>query len=487
MRPPAPTPTPCIPTWLQTALDAGRETPDSPATAALTGQDASAYLTDWRKRYHSRALAVVFPRTRAALRAIVQACVNARVAMVPQGGNTGLVGGATADLSGDGSRTVVINTSRLREIAQLDPKNRTLTISAGFTLLEVQQLAEQAGLYFPLSLASEGTCTIGGNLATNAGGTAVLRYGNARELTLGIEAVLPDGAWMNALTGLRKNNTGYDLRHLLIGSEGSLGIITTATLRLFARPRSVLTAWLAVATPQAAVDALNSLLNRFDAQLTTCEWMQHDALMLVLRHFGGQLPVAGTTAGHVLVELSSPDADSRLSEAFESWAENALKTGVVSDCAIAQTLEQGRQMWALRENISEAQAREGLNVKHDIALPVSSIPGFLAENLPRLQTICPGVRPVVFGHLGDGNLHYNFSCPVGENSQAFLSSMESRINTAVLNDVQKHGGSVSAEHGIGLLKRDLLPRYKDAGALAVMKAVKHALDPLNLMNPGKVL
>ncbi len=479
------TPIDQLPPWLSQAVSA-QEAGDSP-TLALTGEDAKPYLTDWRKRYSGKALAVVFPRTTAALQSIVKACVTNGVAMVPQGGNTGLVGGAVGDLQGDGSNTLIINTSRLRETAVVDSANRTLSVSAGYTLLEVQQLAEQAGLYFPLSLASEGTCTIGGNLATNAGGTAVLRYGNTRELTLGLQAVMPDGALLDSLTGLRKNNTGYDLRHLLIGAEGTLGIISTVTLRLFAKPKTTLTAWLGVNDAQQAVGALNSLLDRFDAQLTAFEWMQQDALMLVLRHFGGQLPVAAQTAGHALVELSSPHADSRLAEAFESWAQDALQGNLAQDCAIAQNLEQAKQMWALRENISEAQAREGLNVKHDVSLPVSSIPGFLDVNLPRLQQMCPGIRPVIFGHLGDGNLHYNFSCPAGEDSRTFLASMESVINEAVLNDVQNFGGSVSAEHGIGLLKRDLLPRYKDATAIAVMKSVKRALDPLNLMNPGKVL
>lgn len=466
-----------LPDWLTEVRDA----------SVLTGQDAQPYLTDWRKRYTGKALAVVFPRTTAALQSIVKACVANGVAMVPQGGNTGLVGGAVADVAGDGSRTLVINTSRLRETAIVDSANRTLCVSAGYTLLEVQQLAQAAGLYFPLSLASEGTCTIGGNLATNAGGTAVLRYGNTRELTLGLQAVMPDGSLLDTLTGLRKNNTGYDLRHLLIGAEGTLGIITTANLRLFSQPKTSVTAWLAVNDAAQAVSALNSLLGRFDAQLTAFEWMQHDAVTLVLRHFNGHVPVTGQTAGHALVELSSPDGDSRLAEAFEAWAQDALQGNLAQDCAIAQTLEQAKQMWALRENISEAQAKEGLNVKHDISLPVSSIPGFLDVNLPRLQQMCPGIRPVIFGHLGDGNLHYNFSCPAGADSRTFLASMESVINEAVLNDVQSFGGSVSAEHGIGLLKRDLLPRYKDATAIAVMKSVKRALDPLNLMNPGKVL
>jgi FAD/FMN-containing dehydrogenase len=297
---------------------------------------------------------------------------------------------------------------------------------------------------------------------------------------------MPDGRILRQLNGLRKDNTGYDIRHLLMGAEGTLGIITTACLKLFARPQSTLTVWMSTDGAQQAVDLLGSLLDQFDAQLTTFEWMQHDAVMLVHKHFGAQLPV-NPSASYILAEITSPQTDAGLEEAFEPWAEQALKNQLLRDCAIAQSTEQAKNMWALRENLSEAQAREGLNVKHDLSLPVSSIPCFLESNLDRLTKRYPGIRPVVFGHLGDGNLHYNFSCPVGASSTEFLSLNESDINAAVLSDVQNFGGSISAEHGIGLLKRDILPCYKDAVALDVMRSIKRALDPQDLMNPGKVL
>jgi len=441
------------------------------------------YLSDWRKRYTGQALAVLCPTTANEVADVVKLCIEHRISITPQGGNTGLVGGAVS-LDDNG---IVLCTKRLKSTALVDVPNRTCTISAGFPLYEVQQLADQAGLLFPLSLASEGSCTIGGNLSTNAGGTAVLRYGNTRELVLGIEAVLPNGEIYSDLQGLRKNNTGYDLKQLLIGAEGTLGIITAATLKLFAKPHHYVCAWVGVLHTQAAIDLLAAALNTFDAQLTSFEYIQHAAVALVVQHFHKQLPIH-TQPEYVLLELSCFDSDpQKVTELLQHLLATTLTAGIITDAVIAQNEEQRKNLWALREQISEAQAKEGLNLKHDISLPISKIPDFLAGTLPILNQHTPGVRPIFFGHLGDGNLHFNISAPLGENPSQFLKNKESQINTLVHDAITRFGGSISAEHGIGLLKREALLHYKSKTAIAAMQAIKQALDPLNLMNPGKVI
>jgi FAD/FMN-containing dehydrogenase len=363
----------------------------------------------------------------------------------------------------------------------------TMTVDGGCVLQAVQDAAEAAGLLYPLSLAAEGSCTIGGNLATNAGGTQVLRYGNARALCLGLEVVTPAGEVWDGLTGLRKDNTGYDLRDLYIGSEGTLGIITAATLALHALPACQLTALAACATVDDAVALLKLAQARCSAALTGFELMGDYALTLVRRHFGAlhqPLPAAPWT---VLLELSDAEGEAHAQAQLEGLLGAALELGVISDAAVACSIAQSRAMWQLRESIPLAQAEEGLNIKHDIALPVSAIAQFVRETDAALQARWPGAQSVNFGHLGDGNLHYNLQAPPGGDGASFLRDCEAEVNTLVYRAVAACGGSISAEHGVGQLKRAELPHYKSAVALGVMHAIKQALDPQGLLNPGRVV
>jgi FAD/FMN-containing dehydrogenase len=349
-------------------------------------------------------------------------------------------------------------------------------------------VAAQAGWLFPLSLASEGSCTIGGNLATNAGGTQVVRYGNTRDLCLGLEVVNAQGQVWSGLSGLRKDNTGYDLRHLMIGSEGTLGIITAATFKLFPPPAAQLTAWAAVPDLPAAVHLLGLAQRKLGAGLTGFEVMSQFALSLVAKHLP-QLPVPlyEHTPWCVLLELSDGESEAHAQQQLEALLESAMHQEQVSDAVVAQNLTQAQALWQVRESISMAQAKEGLNIKHDISLPISRIPAFVAETDALLYSRFPGVRLVNFGHLGDGNLHYNVQAPLGVDSQHFLQTQETEVNTLVFDQVLRHQGSISAEHGIGTLKAATLLQYKDATALAMMRAIKQALDPQGLLNPGKVL
>lgn len=454
------------------------------AAQVLQGDGLGAYEVDWRKRYRGRALAVVRPADVAEVAAIVRACVAAGVAIVPQGGNTGLVGGGVPDDSG---QQVLLSLSRLNRIREIDADNLTLTAEAGCVLQAVQQAADERGLLFPLSLAAEGSCTIGGNLATNAGGTQVLRYGNARELCLGVEVVTPQGELWAGLSGLRKNNTGYDLRDLFVGSEGTLGIITAATLKLFPKPAATVTALAACDSIDAAVGLLNLARERLGSSLTGFELMQRFALSLVERHFP-QLPkpLPGA-AWTVLLELAGTEAEDAERERLAALLEQAMEHGWVSDAVVAASIAQSRALWHLRESIPLAQSEEGLNIKHDIALPVSAIPGFVPRMAARLQAAAPGARVVCFGHLGDGNLHYNLQAPEGIAADEFLAAHEAHINGLVYDEVQRLGGSISAEHGIGALKRDELARRGSPVALEMMRAIKAALDPVGLMNPGRVV
>ena len=441
-----------------------------------------AFQTDWRKRYIGCADCVLLPPTAKAAQQAIQYCIDHRIPITPQGGNTGLVGGAVCTREGGW----IINTRRLRDHAQVDTNNRTMTVSAGLTLHEAQQLAAQSGLLFPLSLASEGSCTIGGNIASNAGGTAVLRYGNTRELVLGLEVVLPDGSLWSDLRGLRKNNAGYDIKQLLIGSEGTMGLVTAATVRLFSQPKHVLCGLLAMNGPQEALAVLNGLLAQFDSQLTTFEWMSQAAIDLVVEQFGLQLPFVPAPS-YVLFEISVFNDDASGSRtSLENWLASALHTQVINNGVLAQNLSQRETLWALRENISEAQAKTGLNIKHDIALPVSRVPEFIATIEPELFAMCPGVRPIVFGHMGDGNLHFNVSAPKGLNAADFLSRFEAAMNDLVYKQVVSMGGTISAEHGIGLLKRHALEKYSPASQLAYQRQVKKALDTHALFNPDQV-
>ncbi|GAA4328660.1 FAD-binding oxidoreductase [Pigmentiphaga soli] len=449
----------------------------------LAGPAGAPFLTDWRRRYTGRAAAVVRPASTAEVARVVGICLRHGAPMVPQGGNTGLAGGATPDDSG---RAVVISLARMNRIRAVDPLNDTLVAEAGCVLQAVQDAARQAGRLFPLSLASEGSCTIGGNLSTNAGGTQVLRYGNARELALGLEVVTPDGEIWNGLRGLRKDNTGYHLRDLYLGAEGTLGIITAATLRLFPLPAAQCVALAALGTLDDALALLARARSGFDAALTAFEIMSGASLDVVVRAFPRQRVPLAPAPWYALLELSDSEGEAHARERFERVLTAALDDGVVRDVAIAESLAQGKALWHLRESISEAQAAEGKNIKHDIAVPTSAIPAFVAATDALLERWLPGVRHVTFGHLGDGNLHYNVSRPESMPEAGFLARQD-QVYRLVHDSVQAHGGSISAEHGIGQLRRDELPRYKSPVEMALMRRLKQALDPRGLMNPGKVL
>lgn len=449
------------------------------------GADLSAWEADWRGRAHGRALAVVRPGNTAEVAAVVKACAAAGASLVPQGGNTGLVVGSVPDGSGT---QVLLSLTRLNAVRALDAANLTLTVEAGCVLQVVQQTADQAGFLFPLSLAAEGSCTIGGNLATNAGGTQVLRYGNARDLCLGLEVVTAQGDIWHGLSGLRKDNTGYDLRDLFIGSEGTLGVITAATLKLFPQPLARLTAWAALPSLNAAVALLGLAQRNLGAGLTGFEVMGQFALGLVDKHFPAlRVPLWRDSPFCVLLENSDSESEAHARQQFERLLEVALEQGLVSDAVVAESLAQARGLWHIRESIPLAQAQEGLNIKHDISIPVSRIPAFCAETDALLAREIPGVRLVNFGHLGDGNLHYNVQAPEHADAAEFLRTQESQVNHLVFDAVSRYHGSISAEHGVGSLKVDTLPQHKDPVALALMRTIKQALDPLNTMNPGRVL
>ncbi len=436
------------------------------------------FLTDWRGRFRGAARCLVRPGSRDEVAAVVRACAVAGVPIVPQGGNTSLCGAATPDASGT---AVLVSLGRLNSILAVDPLNDTITVEAGCTLAAVQEAARAAGRLFPLALASEGSCQIGGNLSTNAGGVQVLRYGNSRELTLGLEVVLADGAIWDGLRGLRKDNTGYDLKQLFIGAEGTLGIITAAVLKLFALPPVQTTCWLNVASPAAAVELLRRAKDAFDAQLTAFELVSETALGLVLQHIPGSQRPGAVGPWYVLAEFSGTAP-----AAVEAWLGECLEAGEVSDGTLAQSATQAARLWALRENISEAQKIEGFSIKHDIAVPVSRIPEFLALADTALAAAFPGIRVVAFGHVGDGNLHYNLSQPVAGDNAAFIAQQPA-VNRLVHDTVQALNGSISAEHGLGQLKREEILRYKSPQEMALMRAIKQALDPRGLMNPGKLL
>ena len=446
--------------------------------------DLSAWERDWRKRWHGQALAVVRPGSTAEAAQVVQACARHGASLVPQGGNTGLVGGGVPDMSGT---QVLLSLQRMNRVRAIDPANLTLTVEAGMVLQAVQQAAADAGLLFPLSLAAEGSCTIGGNLATNAGGTQVLRYGNARELCLGLEVVTASGEVWGGLSGLRKDNTGYDLRDLFIGSEGTLGIITAATLKLYPQPAASLTALASTQSLDQCVALLGLAQARLGAGLTGFEVMNTFSLQLVRRHFPQLAQPLAAAPWTVLLEVADADGEAGARSRFEALLEAALDQRLIDDAAVAESLAQAAGLWHLRESIPLAQSEEGLNVKHDIALPVSAIPRFSEHTDAALRAAIPGVRLVNFGHLGDGNLHYNVQCPEGSESLAFLATHEAAINRIVYDAVQAAGGSFSAEHGVGTLKLHEMAERKSPVALQLMRAIKQALDPQGRLNPGRVV
>jgi len=449
--------------------DANVLTHDDPHT------DLSAWEQDWRKRSHGRALAVVRPANVQEVAAVVKACANTSTSIVPQGGNTGLVVGSVPDASG---QQVVLSLQRMNQVRALDPANLTVVAEAGCILQSVQEYVEKSGYLFPLSLAAEGSCTLGGNLGTNAGGTQVVRYGNTRELCLGLEVVTAQGEIWHGLSGLRKDNTGYDLRNLMIGSEGTLGVITAACMKIYPQPVAQLTAWAAVPSMEAAVSLLGLAHERLSAGLTGFEVMGQFALSLVDKHHPQlRVPFFKETPWCVLLENSDYESEAHARVGFEALMEAAMENGWVTDAVVAESLAQAKSLWQIRETIPLAQVDEGLNIKHDISVPVSLIPQFVAETDALLQSKIPGIRLVNFGHLGDGNLHYNVQAPPGADGPAFLRDHEEEVNTWVFDQVQAFNGSISAEHGIGSLKADKLTHHKDPTALGHDEGHQAGLGP----------
>ena len=455
-----------------------------PAGLLTLPQELAPYATDWRKRYRGRPAAVVKPASTAEVAEVVRACAGSRTAIVPQGGNTGLCGAATPDASGS---QVVLNLSRMNRVRAIDVRNNTMIAEAGCVLASLHKAAEEGGRLFPLSLAAEGSCEIGGNLSPNAGGTAVLRYGNARELVLGLEVVLPSGEIWDGLRGLRKDNTGYDLKQLFIGAEGTLGVITAAVLKLFPLPKSRATAVVALESPEKALALLERTLATCGERITGFELFSDFCLSLVLKHFRDTAtPFPRRFPYYVLMELSDTQPGEGPKALVESMLEGALLENHILDAAVAQSETQARAFWKLREFISEAQAHEGQNIKHDVSIPISSIADFIAKTDAELARAYAGVRMVTFGHLGDGNVHYNVSAPEGVAPDAFVRNAAA-INRIVHDSVARFGGSISAEHGLGQLKREEIRRYKSPLELELMRKLKRALDPNGIMNPGKVL
>ena len=450
--------------------------------------DMQPYLLDWRKRKQGVALAVAEPASSEDVANVVRWCAANNVVVVPQGGNTGLSGGATPEPVETAVRpALVMSLKKLNRIREIDTINNTLTVEAGCVLATIQEAASQAGRLFPLSLASEGSCTLGGNLSTNAGGVNVLRYGNARELCLGLEVVTAAGDIWHGLRGLRKDNTGYDLRDLFIGAEGTLGIITAAVLKLYPLPASRQVAWLSVESPDAALQLLGLAQAKLGATLTAFELVSEMAHGLVLKHLPhSRRPLADVSPWYVLMEVVDFHSDAACTIALQAILEAAFEASLIADAAVSSSEAQYQAMWALREDVSEAQATEGKNIKHDIAVPISQIANFVRETGALVAAAFPSVRMVTFGHVGDGNLHYNVSPPEDGNHDEFLKNQDA-INRIVHDSVARFNGSVSAEHGLGTLRRDEAARYKSSVEMNMMQAVKQALDPQGIMNPNKVL
>ncbi len=442
------------------------------------------YLNEYRDLYHGRAALVLRPATTAEVAAVVKICAEGGIRIVPQGGNTGLVGGGVPFEGGD---EVVISLSRLNRVRAIDLQNDTITVEAGVVLAAVQAAADEHTRLFPLRIGSEGSCQIGGNLSTNAGGTAVLHYGNARELVLGLEVVLADGSVWDGLRGLRKDNTGYDLKQLFIGAEGTLGIITAAVLKLFPKPGDVQVGFVAVRDVPAAVELLGLAQAESGGRVTSFELMPRLAIDFVRRHIPDTVdPLPTRYNWHVLIELSGGRADGGLRRTLENVLGLGLEKGLIVDGVIAESEAQAAALWKLRDSVSEAQKPEGGSIKHDISVPVSRIAEFIARASTAVEAMIPGVRPLAFGHLGDGNIHFNPCQPEGADKQAFLDRWEP-VSHMVHDLAVELGGSISAEHGLGRLKRDEITRYKSPLEIDLMRRIKAVLDPKGLMNPGKVI
>jgi FAD/FMN-containing dehydrogenase len=446
--------------------------------------DIEPFEVDFRKLYRGSTPLVLRPDSTGRISDILKFCNETRTSIVPVGGNTGYCGGATPDESGS---QVVLSLSRLNKIRSKDPLNYTLTAEAGCTLVQVHEAARQVQRLFPLSMGSEGSCQLGGNLSTNAGGTAVLRYGNTRDLVLGIEAVLPDGSIVENLKGLRKDNTGYDWKNMFIGAEGTLGIITAAVLKLFPMPRSYGTAMVALRDLDASVELLSMLRERSADAVTTFELIPRLAVELTVQHIEGvKDPLDRPYDWYVMMELSCATEEGETQALLERLLGEAYEQGIVLDAALASSGSQRQAMWRMRENIPEAQSHEGPSIKHDVSVQVSRMPAFIVEATRLVRSLVPGCRVVSYGHLGDGNVHFNLSPAEGDRDPVFLEQAKS-VSHAVHELIAEFGGSISAEHGIGRLKRDELALYKSESELRLMKAVKAALDPLGIMNPGKVI
>ena len=454
-------------------------------TAVLTDPaDMAPYLVDERQRYHGAATAIVRPATTDEVSAVVRLCADAGIAIVPQGGNTSLCGAATPFEHGG---EIVLSLVRMNRVREVDTINYTMTVEAGVILADVQKAAEDAGRLFPLSLGGEGTARIGGNLSTNAGGTGVLRYGTARELTLGLEVVLPDGRVWDGLSGLRKDNTGYDLKQLFMGAEGTLGIITAAVVKLFPKPNDVQTAFVAVPDPRSAVEFLARARIESGDRVTTFELIPRLPLELVLRYIpGARDPLATSYPAYVLFELASSQSNEDLRGLMETVLSGAMEAGLALDAAIAESGQQAADFWRLRETLPEAQKYAGASIKHDVSVPISSIADFMVAASAKVEAAVPGLRVCAFGHLGDGNIHFNLCQPEGGDGPAFLAKT-SELNRIVHDTVVEMRGSISAEHGIGRLRKDDLAHYASDVSLDLMRRIKAALDPDGIMNPGKVI
>jgi FAD/FMN-containing dehydrogenase len=448
---------------------------------AITDKDKQApFLVEFRALWTGHSPVILRPGSTAEVSEILKIANETGTAIVPQGGNTGLVGGQIPHHG-----EVVLSLQRLDKIREVDAVSNTITCEAGVTLQRAREAAEKVDRLYPQLLPSEGTCTIGGNLSTNAGGTQALAYGIARSHALGLEVVLADGRVMNNLNKLKKDNTGYDLRDLFIGAEGTLGIITAAVLRLVPRPKSVETAWAAIPSVQAAVDLLGLATERTAGGVTSFEIMARLGIDIVIKHTGARDPLATKSPYSVLIELSSQRREG-LRETMEQILAEGLEQGLLLDATICESVEQARAFWRIREQFGEVQSREGGSIKHDVSVPVANIPAFIEEANAAAVKLIPGSRPLPFGHVGDGNIHYNVSQPVGADKAAYLKRWDD-MNDVVYKIVLKYGGSVSAEHGVGIVKRDYLPRIKDPVAYDLMKTLKRTLDPKGILNPGKVL
>ena len=448
-------------------------------------EDKAPYLTDWRKRFTGKAFAVLLPSTSNQVAAIVRLCAQHQIALVPQGGHTGFCGGATPDNSG---KQVILNLKRMNQIREIDIANQTITLEAGCILQTAQEKAAENGFLFPLSLGAEGSCMIGGNLATNAGGTNVLRYGNARDLCLGLEVVTAKGEIWNGIKGLRKDNTGYDLRDLFIGSEGTLGIITAAVMKLYPLPVSQWTTLVACESIASTIELLALFQKRASSLLTGFEMMTRESLDLNEKHFPQMAnPLQGNPPYTVLVELSDHESEEHVRQLLETILEDAFEKSIISDAVIASNLTQANSFWHMREHITLAQAEEGANLKHDITIPLSSLDSFIQVTDRLMREKFPGVRIINFGHLGDGNLHYNIAPPLGADPKTFNEANEKLIHELVYDQVERCKGSISAEHGVGQLKLDGLRAHKGEVAHDLMKSLKTALDPQNILNPHKVV